>query len=148
MPFLRQRNVPADISRYITLVRKNDTAFLVRGRNFVRPTHGLVAGFLEPGESLEECVVREVKEETNLDIANVSYFGSQPWPYSCGLMVGFVADYKSGEIIIQEEELASAAFFTRKNPPLLPHKLSIARRLIDSWLEREKPPVQFCKTGD
>lgn len=132
----------------ITLVRKNDMALLVRGRNFVRPTHGLVAGFLEPGESLEECVVREVKEETGLEIANVTYFASQPWPYPCGLMAGFVADYKSGEIVIQEEELSSAAFFSRENPPLLPHKLSIARKLIDSWLEQEKSPAQFCKTGD
>lgn len=132
----------------IVLIRKGEQALLVRGKNNPRPTHGLVAGFLEPGESLEECVAREVKEETGLEITNISYFASQPWPYPCGLMAGFVADYKSGEIVIQEEELSSAAFFTRENPPLLPHKLSIARRLIDAWLEQEKAPVPLCKTGD
>lgn len=131
----------------IVLVRKGEQALLVRGKNNPRPTHGLVAGFLEPGESLEECVAREAREETGLEIGNVTYFASQPWPYPCGLMVGFTADYKSGEIRIQEEELSSAAFFSRENPPLLPHKLSIARRLIDSWLEQKKAPILYSKTG-
>ncbi|CAK7055656.1 MAG: NADH pyrophosphatase [Desulfovibrio sp.] len=119
----------------IVLVRKGDAALLIRSRNNPRNTHGLVAGFLEPGETLEECVTREVMEETGLEITNVTYFASQPWPYPCGLMVGYTAEYKSGEIVVQEEELSSAAFFTRDNPPNLPHKLSIARRLIDLWLE-------------
>lgn len=131
----------------IVLIRKGEQALLVRGKNNPRPTHGLVAGFLEPGESLEECVTREVKEETGLEIANVAYFASQPWPYPCGLMAGFTADYKNGEIVIQEQELSSAAFFSRENPPLLPHKLSIARRLIDAWLEQTKSPIRYSKAG-
>ena len=79
---------------------------LVRGKSFRRKFYGLVAGFVETGETLEEAVMREVHEEVGLNITNVRYFGSQPWPYPCGLMVGFNADYVSGEIKLQEEEIA------------------------------------------
>lgn len=118
----------------IVLIRKGEEALLVRARNFRSGHYGLVAGFLEPGETLEECVVREVLEETGLEIENIRYFASQPWPYPCGLMVGFTADYKGGEIAVQAEELITAAFFSRDNLPQLPAKLSIARRLIDNWI--------------
>ena len=120
----------------IVLVRRGDEALLVRSHNFKGSHHGLVAGFLEPGETLEECVAREVREETALEIGNLRYFGSQPWPYPCGVMIGFTADYVAGEIRIQEEELASAAWFHRDALPELPMKLSLARRLLDAWLER------------
>jgi NAD+ diphosphatase len=72
-----------------------------------------VAGFLETGETLEQCVEREVKEETGLQIRNISYFGNQPWPYPSGLMIGFVADYAGGEIRLQDEELSAAEFFSK-----------------------------------
>ena len=91
---------------------------------------GLVAGFLEPGETLEECVHREVMEETGLRIRNLKYFGSQPWPYPSGIMVGYTAEYESGSIKLQDEELSAGAFYTRDNLPEIPKKLSIARRLI------------------
>ena len=118
------------------LVRRGDEALLVRSHSFKGKHHGLVAGFLEPGETLEECVAREVREETALEIGNLRYFGSQPWPYPCGVMIGFTADYVAGEIRIQEEELISAAWFHRDALPELPMKLSLARRLLDAWLER------------
>ena len=124
----------------IVLVRRADEALLVRAHNFKGTHHGLVAGFLEPGETLEECVVREVREETALEIENVRYFASQPWPYPCGVMVGFMADYASGEIRIQEEELRSAAWFRRDALPELPLKLSLARALIDAWLASRASP--------
>ena len=73
-------------------------------------------------------------EETGLTIENIRYFGSQPWPYPCGLMVGFEADYVSGTIKLQREELASGSWFSKDNLPTIPEKLSIARQLIDSWL--------------
>jgi NAD+ diphosphatase len=118
----------------IVLVRKGDAALLIRAHNFRGTSHGLVAGFLEPGETLEECAAREVLEETGLIADNIRYFGCQPWPYPSGLMVGFTADYKSGEIRLQTEELSSAAFFRKDALPELPAKLSLARRLIDAWL--------------
>ena len=119
----------------IVLIHRGDEVLLVHARNFKGNFMGLVAGFVETGETLEEAVHREVMEETNLVITNLRYFGSQPWPYPCGLMVGFNADYVSGEIKLQTEELARGAWFTKDNLPQIPEKLSIARKLIDAWLE-------------
>ncbi len=118
----------------ITLIRRGEEVLLVRGRAFRGTNYGLVAGFLEPGETLEECAEREIREETGLSVENIRYFGSQPWPYPSGLMVGFNADYTGGELVIQQEELITASFFTRDTLPELPAKLSIARRLIDAWI--------------
>ena len=122
----------------IVLVHRGDEVLLVHAKNFRSNFFGLVAGFVETGETLEEAVHREVMEETGLTIDNIRYFGSQPWPYPCGLMVGFEADYVSGEIKLQQEELAAGAWFTKDNLPTIPEKLSIARKLIDYWLEKQK----------
>lgn len=119
----------------IVLIRKGEEILLVHARNFRGTFHGLVAGFLEAGETLEECVEREVMEETGLKVKNITYFSNQPWPYPSGLMVGFIADYESGEIKLQDEELSSADFYSKDNLPEIPRKLSIARKLIDWWLE-------------
>jgi NAD+ diphosphatase len=119
----------------IVLVRRGEEALLVKARNFKRNHYGLVAGFVETGESLEECVKREVMEETGIEITNIRYFASQPWPYPMGLMVGFQADYVSGEIQLVDGELRDASFFRRDNLPPVPEKLSMARMLIDNWLE-------------
>jgi len=120
----------------IVLIRKGkDQVLLARGRNFKSEFYGLIAGFVETGETLEQAVEREVMEETGLRINNIRYFDSQPWPYPSGLMVGFTADYESGEIHVQREELKKCAWFHRDHLPTLPEKLSIARRLIDYWIE-------------
>ena len=118
----------------IVLVHRGNAALLVKAKNFRRNFYGLVAGFVETGESLEECVRREVREETGLEITNIRYFGSQPWPYPMGLMVGFHADYESGDIDLIDGELREAAFFRRDNLPTIPEKLSMARMLIDDWV--------------
>lgn len=136
-PSCKHELYPPIATATIVLVRKGDEVLLVRARNFRGKHYGLVAGFLEPGETLEECVAREVMEETGLRIHNIQYFGNQPWPYPCGLMIGFTAEYESGDIALQAEELTTAAFFHRDNLPELPRKLSIARRLIDAWIARE-----------
>lgn len=125
---------PSISTAILALVRKEDSVLLVHAHNFRGPFHSLVAGFLETGESLEECVQREVMEETGLTIKNITYFGSQPWPFPSGLMVGFIADYESGEIRLQQEELSAGAFYTKENLPELPRKMSLARRMIDWWL--------------
>lgn len=122
----------------IVLIRRGKEILLVHARNFRGTFYGLVAGFLETGETLEECVQREVMEETGLRVKNITYFGSQPWPYPSGLMVGFIADYDSGEIKLQEDELSAGAFYTKDNLPEIPRKLSIARKLIDWWLEEKE----------
>lgn len=114
---------------------QNDQVLLVHANNFKGNYYGLVAGFVETGETLEQAVVREVTEETSLKIKNLKYFGSQPWPYPCGLMIGFYAEYESGEIKLQRSELGAGGWFTMDNLPPIPEKLSIARKLIDNWIE-------------
>ena len=117
----------------IVLIHRGDEVLLVRAKNFKRDFYGLVAGFVETGETLEEAVARETLEETGITITNIRYFGSQPWPYPCGLMVGFNADYVSGEIHLQKSEIAKGGWFRRDNLPNIPEKLSIARMLLDAW---------------
>lgn len=124
----------------IVLVRRTNSegreeVLLVHANSFRDDHYGLVAGFVETGETLEEAVHREVMEETGLHIRNLRYFASQPWPYPCGLMVGFTADYDSGKIHLQRSELSKGSWFDRDHLPHIPEKLSIARHLIDSWLE-------------
>lgn len=109
---------------------------MVQARNFRTNHYGLVAGFVETGETLEQCVERELWEETHVKVKNIKYFGSQPWPYPCGLMVGFTADYVDGEIQLQKAELTHGGWFTRDNLPPIPGKASIARQLIDDWLKK------------
>ena len=84
---------------------------------------------------MEECVRRELMEETGVRVANIRYFASQPWPYPCGLMVGFYADYVEGEVHLQRSEIARGGWFSRAGLPAIPGKESMARMLIDAWLE-------------
>ncbi|MBP5426195.1 MAG: NAD(+) diphosphatase [Prevotella sp.] len=122
----------------IVLIHRGDEVLLVRAKNFRTDFYGLVAGFVETGETLEEAVAREALEETGVTITNIRYFASQPWPYPCGLMVGFHADYVSGEIHLQRSEIAKGGWFRRDNLPTIPEKLSIARMLLDDWLQSPK----------
>lgn len=122
----------------IVLVRKDKEVLLVHAKNFRTDFYGLVAGFVETGETLEEAVHREVMEETGLYIKNLKYFASQPWPYPCGLMVGFIADYDGGKIHLQRSELSKGSWFDKDHLPQIPEKLSIARQLIDHWLEEQE----------
>jgi len=121
----------------IVLIHRGDEVLLVHANNFKGKYYGLVAGFVETGETLEQAVVREVNEETGLTIKNLRYFGSQPWPYPCGLMVGFYAEYASGEIRLQRSELGDGRWFNKNDLPAIPEKLSIARKLIDNWLDKD-----------
>jgi NAD+ diphosphatase len=123
----------------IVRIRRGDEILLVHAKNFRRSEmYGLVAGFVETGETLEECVRREVHEEVGLEIKNIRYFGSQPWPYPCGIMIGFTADYAGGQIHLQEEELSSGKWFDRDHLPQIPDKMSIARKLIDDYIAEKR----------
>lgn len=122
----------------IVLINRGDDLLLVHAKNFKTDFYGCIAGFVETGESLEEAVRREVMEETSLTIKNLRYFKSQPWPYPCGLMVGFFAEYESGELKLQESELSRGNWFNKNSLPTIPEKLSLARMLIDKWLEDHK----------
>lgn len=125
----------------IVLVRRGEEALLARGTRFPMPMYSTLAGFSEVGESLEETLVREVKEEVGIDVTNPRYFGSQSWPFPNSLMVGFFADYAGGEITIDSNEIVDAKWFQRDDLPLIPPGLSIARRLIDHWVGEGKRPV-------
>ncbi|MCK4690626.1 MAG: NAD(+) diphosphatase, partial [Desulfuromonadales bacterium] len=108
-----------------------DEILLVRKPEWADGRFGLVAGFVEFGESLEEAMEREIREETGLQVNNLRYVGSQCWPFPSQLMTGFVADYLAGDIKLQEDELAEAAWYKLDQLPVLPPRRSIARYLID-----------------
>jgi NAD+ diphosphatase len=126
----------------IVLVTRGDgdEVLLARSHHFPAGMYSILAGFVEPGESLEEAVVREIGEEAGIELSGLRYFGSQPWPYPNSLMIGFTATYAGGEIRLDEREIADAAWFGRDNLPLLPGRPSIARRMLDRWLEGGASP--------
>ena len=119
----------------IVLVRRGDEILLARSPGFPKGVYSILAGFVEPGESLEKTVEREVREETGIEVANVRYFGSESWPFPNSLMVGFLADYASGELRMDPEELEDAGWYRRDALPTRPPRLSIARRMIDAYVD-------------
>jgi NAD+ diphosphatase len=123
----------------IVLIKKGDEALLARNGRFGGRMFSTVAGFVEPGETLEETVHREVAEEVGVQLSAVRYIASQAWPFPHSLMLGFEADWASGEIQVDGEEIVEAAWFGRDNLPTIPPPLSIARQLIDGWLLAPPP---------
>lgn len=117
----------------IVLVRRDDEVLLVRNAQWPTGRYSLAAGFLGLGESLEECAAREVKEETGIDISNITYVGSQSWPFPSQIMTGFVAQYAGGELVVDHSELEDARWFPVSALPALPPTRSIARRIIDTF---------------
>jgi NAD+ diphosphatase len=123
----------------ITLVTRGDDgpdqqALLARGVLWKVPMYSCLAGFVEPGESLEAAVSREVKEEVGLTVGDIRYQGSQPWPFPHSLMCGFRARYVAGDIVPDPAEIADAGWYRRDDLPPIPPGISIARKLIDGWV--------------
>jgi NAD+ diphosphatase len=119
----------------IVLVEREGKVLLARVKRFTSELYSVLAGFVELGETLEEAVRREIGEEVGIRVKNIRYFGSQPWPFPDSLMIGFTAEYESGEIRIDETEIADAGWFDPEKLPTIPGKISIARELIDWFVE-------------
>jgi NAD+ diphosphatase len=119
-------------------VIKNNTILLANNIRFKSGYYSVLAGFVEPGENLEECVAREIKEEVGISVNNIRYFASQPWPFPNSLMVAFSADYAGGKIKTDTTEIKEAGWFTADNLPSIPPRITIARQLIDWFVNRGK----------
>ena len=120
----------------IVTVERGNEILLGQGRGF-QGMYSALAGFAEPGETLEETVRREVREEVGVELGLVRYFGSQPWPFPHSLMIGFFATWRAGDIQVDGEEIVDAAWFGADDLPNIPPSISIARRLIDDWVSRQ-----------
>ena len=128
-------NYPQICPAVITAVLRDDKILMAHNSGFATNRFSVIAGFLEPGETLEECVQREIMEEVGLKVKNIKYFGSQPWPFPNSMMIGYIAEYDSGEILVDGVEITEAAWYDAKNLPEIPTKISIARKLIDWYIE-------------
>jgi NAD+ diphosphatase len=121
----------------IVLIRKEHEVLLARSPGFPPGMYSLIAGFIEPGETAEAAVIREIKEEVGIEVKNITYFGTQAWPFPNSLMIGFTAEYSSGNIQPDGFEIEDAKWFSIEKLPVLPGKISIARKLIDHFLKDE-----------
>ena len=131
-PACRLTAYPRVAPAVMALVRRGRELLLGRSPHFPPGMYSALAGFVEPGETLEQCVAREVAEEVGVTVANLSYFASQPWPFPHSLMIAFVCDWVEGEIRPEAGEIEAADWFNVLQLPKLPSKISIARRLIDA----------------
>jgi NAD+ diphosphatase len=118
----------------MVLVERGNDLLLARSPHFKPGVFSALAGFVEPGETLEQCAVREVREEVGIEITNLRYFKSQPWPFPNSLMIAYFADYAGGTITPDPSEIEAADWFSREALPLLPDPVSIARQLIEAAL--------------
>lgn len=131
-------NYPRISPAIIVAVVRDGKILLAQGKRFRLPFYSVLAGFIEPAENLEECVVREVREEVGIEIENIRYFSSQPWPFPDSLMIAFFADYKSGEITIDHAELIDVGWFAPDNLPEVPPEGSVARKMINEFIRKYK----------
>jgi len=120
----------------IVAVEREGRLLLARNTRFPKGRYSVIAGFVEPGETLEGAVEREVMEEVSVRVKNITYFGSQPWPFPHSMMVGFRAEWESGEIMADGNEIESAGWYSPEGFPDIPPGFSISRRLIDDFLAR------------
>lgn len=137
-PQCGQLHFPRLAPAIIVLVERGNQLLLARSRHFMPGMYSVLAGFVEPGESLEEAVIREIREEVGIEVKDITYFSSQPWPFPHSLMIGFTARYAGGEISLNDGEIENASWFGMDNLPRIPGKISIARKLIDQYIEKKR----------
>lgn len=118
----------------MALVKREGQILLARSPHFPSKMYSVLAGFVDPGETLEQCVIREVREEVGIKVKNVQYFASQPWPFSYSLMIAFTCEWEDGEIDMDPSEIEDAGWFDKLNLPELPSELSLSRTLIKAFL--------------
>jgi NAD+ diphosphatase len=118
----------------ITAIIKDNKLLLAHNKSFLNNMYSIISGFVEAGETLEECVQREAFEEIGIKIKNIKYFSSQPWPFPNSLMTGFTAEYDSGTISVDGTEIDDAGWFSADDLPKIPGKMSISRQLIDWFI--------------
>lgn len=131
-----QLHYPRMAPAVMALIRRDNELLLARSPHFAPGMYSALAGFVEPGESLEHCLHREVKEEVGIAVTNLRYFASQSWPFPHSLMIAFNCDYAGGEIQPDPSEIEAAGWFTLDRLPTLPNPISISRKLIDATLDR------------
>lgn len=131
-------NYPRISPAIIVAIKKDNKILLAHNKRFTNNMYSVIAGFVEPGETFEECVKREVFEEVGLQVKNIKYFYSQPWPFPNSMMIGFTADYAGGEIKVDGVEIDKAAWFTAEELPSIPSKVSIAGKLINAFVDENK----------
>ena len=134
-PNCKQEYYPKISPSVIVAIAKDDELLLAQHKRTTNGVYTILAGFVNPGESLEECVRREIKEEAGIEVTNIRYFGSQPWPFPDSLMIGFTADYEGGQLKPDQEEIIDLKWFKANEIPEWPDKVSIARALIDDFIE-------------
>lgn len=123
----------------IVLIQRGDELLMARSPHFKQGVYGLIAGFVEAGESIEAAVHREVFEETRILIKNLRYYGSQSWPFPDSLMIGFFADYHDGELVIDHTELEDAGWYRYNQLPGRPStNLSIASKMLDHYILQQQ----------
>ena len=120
----------------IVAVTKGDKLLLARNKSFPSGRYSVLAGFVEAGETLEECIKREIKEEVGIEVKNIRYFGSQSWPFPNSYMLAFTAEHDKGEIRIDDSELADAGWFGADEMPQIPGSISVSRKLINWFMEK------------
>lgn len=119
----------------IVLIHKHDHLLMARSPHFAPGVYGLIAGFVEIGETIEEAIHREIQEEVGIQVKNISYFGSQPWPFPDSLMLAFRAEYKSGDLAIDNDEIEDAGWYRYDNLPGRPStRISIASLMLDDFI--------------
>lgn len=132
-------NYPRLAPSIIVAITKGDKLLMGRSPHWREGWYSVLAGFVEAGETLEACVEREVMEEVGIKLKNIRYFGSQPWPFPNSLMIGFTAEYASGQITPDPAEIEDAQWFTKDTLPNLPSQISIARKLVEWYLNEYLP---------